>query len=386
MSVQFKKKKTGLNKGNWSELFAFLKVLSDRKLQLADKNLNAVPNKVFGVQQVLRIDDSTTRIYDVSDSKKIKMSFADANNGEQTNQELDYLTIQNSVPQLRELIQNGSGYFKIPEMDALLETLKYGEIAAQSTRKGDIKIVIHDYVTNMPNEIDFSIKSFIGAEPTLLNAGKVATNLIFRVSGTHLKEDEIKEINLISQGAKVQKRLQAIEDKGATLIFDHMLSPQFQKNLRKIDSLMQIFLSEYVRAYYTTKATKLTDLTKEVAKSELIKNLLDVPFSEEDIKYKIKQLLINSALGMVPQTDWDGFFKADGGYIVVKKNGDMLCFHIYNIAQLGEYLFENTKFDTPSTSPKKFNHAYLFEKDSSQFFKLNFQIRFLKPKTKSVVN
>lgn len=380
MAVKKKKKKTGLNKGNWSELFAFLKILSDRQLQLADKNLEAIPYKVFAVKQVLKNDEDVARTYDVSSNEKIQLSFRDISNGNNENREIDYLTIEEHIPELLELIQNGSGYFKLPEMDELLQVLNYGAIATESASKGDIKIVIHDYVTNMANEIDFSIKSFIGADPTLLNAGKVATNLIFTLSGKPL---DAEEINSISGYAKVKKRFAAIEKGGAKLTFQKMLSPQFQKNLRKIDSLMPIFLSEYVRAYYTTKATKLTDLTKEVAKSEIIKNLLDVPFSEEDIKYKIKQLLINSALGMVPQTDWDGFFKADGGYIVVKKDGKMLCFHIYNIAQLGEYLFENTKFDTPSTSPDKFDHAYVFEEGKQQYFKINFQIRFLKPKKKS---
>jgi type II restriction enzyme len=367
-----------INKGNWSELYVFLKILSDRKLQSADHDLAPILDKSFSVQKVLKTDSGIERIYDISGDDQIEINFVNIANQEKASAELDYESITSSVPELLKSIQAGSGYFEIPEMEEILKLLNYGALIAKSTDKGDIKLVIHDYITNLDNEVDFSIKSFLGGQPTLLNAGKTSTNMIFRVSGPSL---DIEEINQISSGAKVQKRIKAIYDAGAKLHFKHMLSPQFQKNLRKIDSLMPIFLSEYVRAYYTTKSNKIADLTHEVAKSGIIKNLLDVPFSYEDIKYKIKQLLINSALGMVPQTDWDGFYKADGGYIVVKKSGDMVCFHIYNIADLGEYLYNNTAFDTPSTKPTKFDHAYLFEDNNELYFKLNFQIRITPPKS-----
>lgn len=40
--------------------------------------------------------------------------------------------------------------------------------------------------------------------------------------------------------------------------------------------------------------------------------------------YKIKQFLLAFALGMTVSSPWDGCFNANGGYIVVKKDGDVI--------------------------------------------------------------
>lgn len=364
-----------MNRGDWSEFYAFLKVLSDRKLIASDDQLNPIPDKFYGVNKILRNDKMIARTYDITRDASISIEHKDlTSDAPIIKSNVDYKIITNAVPEVFAMIQGGKGRsFDLSEVKKIATSLDYGKIKASSQHKGDMTIVVHDYVTNQDNTVDFSVKSFVGGKPTLLNAGKNSTNFIFEVMGPKV---DINRINNIEGGSKVLKRVKAIKDSGAHLSFHSMLSDQFQKNLRKVDSLMPIFISEYIRLYYSTKARSLYALTDEVIKSERIKNLLDVPFTFDDMKYKMKQLLLNVALGMVPQTDWDGFIKADGGYIIVKEDGDIVCFHIYNISQLGEYLFRNTSFDTPSTSPKKFDHAYLFEENGKTYMKLNFQIRF----------
>lgn len=364
-----------MNRGDWSEFYAFLKVLSDRKLTASDHKLDPIPNKFYGVNKILRNDKIVARSYDITSDVSIVVEHQDlTSDAAIVTSNLDYEFIARAVPEVLEMIQGGKGRsFDLSEVKKIATLLDYGKIKAGSQQKGDMTIVIHDYVTNQENTVDFSVKSYVGGKPTLLNAGKKSTNFLFEVHGPNVNIDEI---NNIEGGSKVLKRVKAIRDCGAHLSFHSMLSDQFQKNLRKVDSLMPIFISEYIRLYYSTKARSLSALTHEVIKSEKIKNLLDVPFTFDDMKYKMKQLLLNVALGMVPQTDWDGFIKADGGYIIVKEDGDIVCFHIYNISQLGEYLFSNTSFDTPSTNPKKFDHAYLFEENGKTYMKLNFQIRF----------
>ncbi|HDZ85701.1 MAG TPA: HpaII family restriction endonuclease, partial [Candidatus Moranbacteria bacterium] len=39
--------KKGNNKGEWSELYAFLKILAERKIFAADKNLEIIDGKFF---------------------------------------------------------------------------------------------------------------------------------------------------------------------------------------------------------------------------------------------------------------------------------------------------------------------------------------------------
>ena len=79
---------------------------------------------------------------------------------------------------------------------------------------------------------------------------------------------------------------------------------------------------------------------------------------------------------MVPGKVWDGFTKAHWGYIVVKENGDVICYHLYNRDEFLEYLYENTKFETASSSRHDFWKIYT--EGSRCYINLNLQIRFLK--------
>ena len=53
---------------------------------------------------------------------------------------------------------------------------------------------------------------------------------------------------------------------------------------------------------------------------------------------------------MTPGKFWDGLDKATGGYIIVKRNGDVLAYHLYNRNYFEEYLLKNTQFDRPSAT------------------------------------
>ena len=91
---------------------------------------------------------------------------------------------------------------------------------------------------------------------------------------------------------------------------------------------------------------------------------------------RVKDLISSIALGMTASNIWEGTLQITGGYIVVRSDGDVVCYHIYNRNEFEDYLLENTKFDTPSTT--KFDFGKI-ETDLSgnKFFKLNLQIRFI---------
>lgn len=92
-------------------------------------------------------------------------------------------------------------------------------------------------------------------------------------------------------------------------------------------------------------------------------------------EYKFKKMLCATALGMTPGAEWDGRDKATGGYIIIKRDGDVLCYHIYNRDYFEEYLLKNTKFDRPSASRYEFGYIYRGE-DDNFYVDLNVQIRF----------
>ena len=61
----------------------------------------------------------------------------------------------------------------------------------------------------------------------------------------------------------------------------------------------------------------------------------DIPY----YAYKVKHLLTSSALGMMPGRAWNGKYDANGGYLVVKDNGDVLCYHFYDRNRFEDFLY-----------------------------------------------
>jgi hypothetical protein len=90
--------------------------------------------------------------------------------------------------------------------------------------------------------------------------------------------------------------------------------------------------------------------------------------------YKFKKLLCSCALGMKPAKRWDGIDEANGGYIIVKADGEILAYHIYNRNLFEQYLLDNTTLERASTT--RHEYSSLFEEDGNMFIKLNLQVRF----------
>lgn len=79
---------------------------------------------------------------------------------------------------------------------------------------------------------------------------------------------------------------------------------------------------------------------------------------------------------MMPSKVWSGELDATGGYLIVKEDGDILCYHIYNRNEFEDYLLNNTKLETASSTRHDFGTIY--KQNGDLFFKLNLQIRFIK--------
>lgn len=360
-----------LNKGEWSEFYAFIKILGDRELVAANADLTPDYDNSYGVLKVVRDDPNTSRTYDLSDDDNIIVTTRDLQGRDVSS--IPYIDIRRRVPRLlKEIIAGSGASFQVHSAEDLMGLLKCGKLKAASGKKGDIDIVVHDHITNKENRVEFSIKSYLGGAPTLLNASK-PTNFKFDVTGF---TGEIDTVNAIEGGRKVRDRLSAVKRQGGTFSLSSMHSPVFKRNLLKIDSAMPLFLGEFLLLFFSGEAKTLEELTRRAADDGSALDSLGDPFNFDDLKYKMKQLLINVALGMVPATDWTGFLKADGGYIVVKEDGDVVCFHIYNIDELGEYLFNHTKLETASTTRHDF--ASLYNDGNQLCMNLNLSIRFIK--------
>jgi len=274
---------------------------------------------------------------------------------------------------LEKIKETKSRTFSVPEIEAFMQSINCLSLKASSTVKTDITIVVHDQRTNQQPTLGFSIKSQLGSPSTLLNAGKT-TNFIYKIVGVNLTENDIEQINSIDTRSKIMDRINSVLQAKGKFEFIKTERQIFSNNLILIDSKLPEILSQIVYEFYSSDKSSVVDLVEEIT----TKNPLDFDVSNEHqfYEYKIKRFLTDIALGMMPSKVWTGQYDATGGYLIVKENGDVLCYHIYNRNEFEDYLINNTKLDTASSSRHEFGKIY--KENGQLYLNLNLQIRFTK--------
>ena len=354
------------NKGEWSEIYTLFKLLGDTKLFSGDADLNKVEELFYPIVKIIRTESGGNFEYEVN-GNLILIS------GSKELLKIPVKKFQEQASVLLQKIKNSTGAaFQIPEIEAFMNSVHCQTLKAKSTSKTDIRIVIHDSRINQQAELGFSIKSQLGGDSTLLNAGKT-TNFIYQIQGFNPTKSVIEKINAIDSRSKIKDRLEEIKKEGGKLKFTTLEQDVFKNNLVLIDSLLPNILAEVIYSFFTTKNTTVKDLVEDISKRNPLK--YDTQFSHSFYEYKIKRFLTDVALGMTPAKVWTGQYDATGGYLVVKENGDILCYHIYNRNHFEDYLFNNTKLETASSTRHEFGKIIV--ENNNFYFKLNLQIRFI---------
>ncbi|UIR54775.1 HpaII family restriction endonuclease [Sphingobacterium sp. SRCM116780] len=354
------------NKGEWSEIYALFKLLGDGKMYAGDGDLNRVANLVYPIISILRKEPVDDFSYTIDNTN---VNIIDSKGNSITVVAVEFL---NKANDLLKAIKTNTKTFAIPEIESFMNTINSHSLKAKSTAKTDITIIIHDLRTGIQPVLGFSIKSRLGSPSTLLNAGET-TNFVYKVENSNLSSTEIERINNIDSRQKLKDRITAIGNTGSTLRFVGTQKQVFQNNLILIDSMLPQILSSLLLLSAELGDSNLERLCEKLEERNPLN--FDTSTAHLYYNYKLKRLLVDIALGMMPGKIWNGIYEANGGYLVVKENGDVLCYHVYNRNEFEDYLLKNTKLETPSTTKHKF--GLIYQENGENFFKLNLQIRFI---------
>ncbi|MCC5919681.1 MAG: HpaII family restriction endonuclease [Cyclobacteriaceae bacterium] len=159
------------NKGEWSEVYTLLKIISEKQLFAGDSDLKKIESLIFPIIKIIRDESSGSYEY-AYDSDLVIIKG--------TNEEFRIPITEfheNAVLLLSKLKEKTSGTFSIPEIETFINSFSCDSLKAKSSVKSDIRIVVHDQRTGTTPELGFSIKSQLGGASTLLNAGKT-TNFV----------------------------------------------------------------------------------------------------------------------------------------------------------------------------------------------------------------
>ena len=92
-------------------------------------------------------------------------------------------------------------------------------------------------------------------------------------------------------------------------------------------------------------------------------------------RVKIANLLYAMFTGLRFSKPWSGRSDVSGGYIVVKRDGDVVAFHSCIADEFKDFLIDKLKFEGPSCSRHKYMEIY--KKDDGKYYlKLALQFRF----------
>ncbi len=365
------------NRGEHSELLAFLLILHEGRVQVADKF--GEPRQAWLKVSAIQRPSDPDRRYLIDGDQVVVISDAEVELARASRASVgalaDKLFLQIKVSQ--------GASFVCPAGDEAFLLLRLEGAKAGSAAKADLLIeVASPAFDGEVLTLGFSVKSELGGLPTLLNAG--ATQFEYRIEGCSaddaLAVQEAAPRNKDKDYPGPMRLMPALAVSNARVVFETVVDPIFEQNLKMIDTSFPRMLADTLMHAYLCGELALKDAVRSPALlDELSKVLsLPIPMVERIVKHKIKELLRQSALGMNPGRQWEGQVEAHGGWIIVKESGQLVCFHVVNDDDFREYLLQGTKFDTPSMTRNRAGYVYRQGDEPNARLRLSLQVRFSK--------
>jgi hypothetical protein len=363
------------NKGEHSETLVFLRILHEGAVRVADKLGEPGHSrlKVAAIQRPsdpgmkFHIRDEMIHVFDVEGEEIAIVSRQSVK------------TLADSLYQ--QIIHSKGASFVCSASDEAFELLRLVGAKAASTVKSDLFLDVYSPVFEGQRvSLGFSVKSELGGLPTLLNAG--ATQFQYRVEDFSA-EDALAVQEATPRPARKDypgpmRLLPALKCSRARVVFESVVNPIFEQNLKMVDTTFPRILASTLLHAYMSGDLSLDEAVECPALLDELSEALSLPgpMVIRLVRHKMKELLRQSALGMNPGRQWEGQIEAHGGWLVVKEDGCVVCFHVINDDDFRDYLLSNTKFDTPSMSRHEAGYLYEQEGDTMARLRLSLQVRF----------
>lgn len=386
------------NKGEWAEIYIFLKLISDGKVYMADKNMERIASVFMNILRVFREEIPGEKIeYVIDDPVRI------IKNGTSIGPDTTKTAFQVYKNKTWSLIENASGgTFTDNDIALFLESLHINKLKAPAQSSAaffggteDITMEVQDYRTGIDSIMGFSCKSQFTADATLFNASQDNTNFRYRIKGNindsvmnhfnaifnvvNKKNKETKKIEPHNEVA-IDKRITFLKDNGCDVEFVEPCVATARRNLIQSGGIeMPIIIGEMLKYYYfihngKTDFENITMAIRHLAQTD------PVGYGVDDLegmyRSKVGHLLYDMFTGMRMASVWNGRASVTGGYICAKKDGDVVAYHASVADEFRDFLVDHLSFESPSCD----RHKYMkIEKDKGDYFiNFNMQFRFTK--------
>ncbi len=386
------------NKGEWSEVYIFLKLLNDGKISIADRNMNALKNVFLNIVKILREQ------YEYTTGSNIHILLE----GKEICEPIPVNVIGNYKKIIWNLIQSKISSGSIVsnnEIDTFFNSMKITKLKAPASKSNsffggtqDITMEVMDYRSGINSIVGFSCKSSFSAEATLFNASKDNTNFLYEITGNSINDELMNTFNsLFSEVYKKDKetgqkelkkevatidRMAFLKTKGCELKYVKMCNKAAERNLilsggKEMPELVAELLKFYY--FYNNGQAKKSGI-RDALQFACQNNISNYDYPEANLKNiyerKIGTLLYDMFTGMRFGKEWDGKSSVNGGYIIVKDDGDVVAYHSTITDEFKTFLIDQLGFETPSA--KRHDYMQIYKENDKYYLKLNLQIRFKK--------
>ena len=374
------------NKGEWGELYIFFKVLIDGKIYAADADYNRIDSLFLNVLSLIR-EEVKGREYKYCTGEVVRIWL----NGEHV---LD-VPKQEFVQQARniwtEMNRSVQTTFTVDEIDDFLDKVSITKLKSPSRKTsnyfgGTVDILLEAVTKdNVKRVLGFSCKTDLTSASTLFNASGDNTNFMYRLIGS--VDDEVMDTfnNIYNVRMKngvekkeisVVKRMEYLKRCGVTLMFAKPVKCMTNENLLISGGIeMPIIVGEMLKHFYydnNSKSTTVQECVHYLAKENVVG--YSVCDMENIYHIKVANLVYHMFTGLRFGTKWNGKAEVNGGYIVLKRDGDVVAYHSTIADEFKDFLLSKLRFESPSHSRHK---DMVIEKIGGKYYlKLALQLRF----------
>lgn len=368
------------NRGQWSESYAAMRIVADRKLYVADRDGKKNEDEWMSLIELIRHEttkrvvkyryscDETDVVISV-DSKVIK-----------TVKVSDFDKVAKEL--IKEIQSAKTSPFSLTsDLDHKLFDLEVQKTKAQGQSKDDLTLSIRDPRSGVTRRnIGFSIKSEIGSPPTLFNAARASAAEFLLPGFSSADAERINSIVSAKGKRLVRDRWLAINGLCSPKFIGFRYSRKmgcrpFNENLELINPRLVNVLAFILDAIFAKRceSMRISDIAEFLTKENPLK--LNRP--AEKYSYMLKNFLYASYCGLTATKFWDGLSEVNGGFIRISPQGEVLAFYALESDKFKQYLYDNCYLTTPSTSETHGDYGEVFTDELGRFmFRLNFQIRY----------
>lgn len=379
------------NRGEWSEIYIFLKLLDDGKVYAADSNMKKINTVYLNILKILR-EETAGMLYEYKTGTPIKIEL----NGVDVGPDIDHADIAAIKDELWNKFQTTpNGNISSATIETFLDSIHIKKLKSPPRATGsffggteDIVLQVSDYRTSIISNVGFSCKSEFKHKSTLFNASKNNTNFCFELTGNitdglmdrvnNLYTVKRKKDGTIKRDIAVADRMKALKNAGVEILFVKQLEESAERNIVlsggvEMPAIVACILKNY---YWEHNGETAHSSFSEAIQYVIDQNPANYGFRDVGSIYrsKIGKLLYDMFTGMRLAKPWDGRSNVSGGYIVVKDDGDVLAYHTTLADEFKDFLIDKLGLETPSSS--RHNAMQVYKVGGKYYINFNLQVRF----------